>query len=383
MRRETRVLTVHPSPPPPPPHLPAETCTVALAVLWSRDEPQQVGEVALFAQQGRAVLFGRGPGAPGEERAELVRQRPGLNEPRPPVGAREVSRRQLCVYTQAGRIEVERVGSRGLLFDGKPAGADGVPIGTTLEIEGQILLACVVRPPTIPPLQYFQATEGRAFGEPDRLGFVGESPAMWAARDRIAWAAGSPGHVLVTGGRGAGKRLAARAVHALSTRRAGPLVTPVGTFALDESVVEQARGGTLVVDDLASLGPALVPRLNRVMAGTETRLVVCTTAPERTLPQELRHRFTASIDMPPMAVRVEDIPLLVRAIVLRWAQRETHPARRFVYRGPEGRREVRIDPALIEALVRRNWDGGMEELEGLVERAMSRSDGEMIGLAFE
>ena len=56
------------------------------------------------------------------------------------------------------------------------------------------------------------------FGEADRHGLVGESPAAWALRAAIEFAGRAPAHVLVHGPSGTGKELVARAIHAASAR---------------------------------------------------------------------------------------------------------------------------------------------------------------------
>src|SRR5690606_7439084 len=90
-------------------------------------------------------------------------------------------------------------------------------------IEGQLLLLCTLRPATLPPLLHASGAP-HPFGAPDAAGLVGESPAVWALRDAIAFVVKDDGHALVHGPSGAGKELVARALHAGSARGERELV---------------------------------------------------------------------------------------------------------------------------------------------------------------
>src|SRR5271166_6341714 len=83
--------------------------------------------------------------------------------------------------------------------------------GDTLRFRQELVLLCAHRPARIAPLRHFDSEMVGPFGKPDALGILGESPAAWALRDQIAFAAQSSAHVLILGETGTGKELAARA----------------------------------------------------------------------------------------------------------------------------------------------------------------------------
>ncbi len=124
---------------------------------------------------------------------------------------------------------------------------------------------------------------------------VGPSPVMQKVRDAIARAAAAPGTVLITGETGTGKELAARAVHAGSTRADRPLVT-LNCAALSESLldnelfghargaftgasvarpglVEHASGGTLFLDEIGTMSSGLQAKLLRALEMGEVRRI--------------------------------------------------------------------------------------------------------------
>src|SRR3989454_10100321 len=133
---------------------------------------------------------------------------------------------------------------------------------------------------------------GRA--APDALaGLVGRSPVMQQVRELVRTAARAEAHVLIEGETGTGKEVVARAVHALGRRAAGPFV-PVNCAAVPETLAESeffghARGaftgavqerpgmlqladrGTLFLDEVEDLAPALQAKLLRVVQDREVR----------------------------------------------------------------------------------------------------------------
>ena len=166
--------------------------------------------------------------------------------------------------------------------------------------------------------------------------------------------------VLIEGESGTGKELVARALHALSPRRAEPLVT-VNCGALPDTLLESelfgykagaftdarkdkpgrfalAEGGTLFLDEIGDVSPALQVRLLRVLeqktyeplGGTESvkaDVRIVTASNKRladlvkagTFRQDLYYRINiVRIALPPLRDRREDIPLLVEHFVARF-----------------------------------------------------------------
>ncbi len=232
----------------------------------------------------------------------------------------------------------------------------------------------------------------------DRLvELVGASPSMQALYRRVEKLAGTDATVLLTGESGTGKELAARALHALSRRSDGPFVA-VNCAAVPETLIEAeffgaergsytgadrtrpgkfeaASRGTLFLDEVGDLPPALQPKLlraiqegavTRVGATQETRvdarLVAATNRDLKAdvaagrFREDLYSRLAGlTVAMPPLRERREDVPLLVEHFVAR----------------AERRHGVRVKPlpaSLLRRLVDYAWPGNVRELANAVER---------------
>jgi len=216
--------------------------------------------------------------------------------------------------------------------------------------------------------------------------------------------------VLIQGETGTGKSLAAVVIHDRSRRRGHPMVT-VHCGALPFNLIEselfgreldavgggdQARlgrfeiasGSTLFLDEVEELPLGVQAKLLRVLqTGEFERLgssrtlradvrIIASTC--RDLEKEvLEGRFRADllyrlhvfpITMPPLAQRREDIPLLVQALLGKFAQRFGRPVGSFA-------------PATLRLLQDRAWPGNVRELENLVERSVVLSNGPELKLA--
>jgi two-component system NtrC family response regulator len=239
----------------------------------------------------------------------------------------------------------------------------------------------------------------------DRLvDLVGKSPSMERLYRQVEKLAGTDATVLLTGESGTGKELAARALHALSRRRAGPFVA-VNAAAIPETLLEaeffgsekgsftgadrtrkgrleQASGGTLFLDEVGELPLPLQPKLLRALQegavtriggaaeiATDARIVAAT---NRNLSEEvaagrfredLYYRLdVVSVTLPPLRERREDVPLLVRHFVARTERRY-------------GIRVEPFPPALLARLVDHPWPGNVRELANAVERLVLLSEG--------
>ncbi len=399
---------------------PAALAGRALVIVSCLEEPQRVGEVVLFAPRPspHAVqILGRGDGedeaGKGESRVRLYRQRPGELVAAPPLSGPALSRRLLAVSPRAGGLEIERLGRRALSVNGTVVDRATIDDGDTVNLGGQLVLLCTRRPALMPAAAHFPMTRAPAFGEPDALSVIGESPAAWHLRDQLGFAAAAGKHVLVHGASGTGKELAARAIHGLSPRASGPLVArnaatlpaslidaelfgnaknyPNQGMAERPGLIGQAHGGVLFLDELAELPADLQAHLLRVLdAGGEyqrlgdatTRrsdflLVAATNRPLSALKHDLLARLTLRIETPPLDARREDVPLLLRSLLL-GAARTSPVAARFVSARGEGRIDARLDPDLVEALVRRSYETHVRELETLLWRAMAASPGDTV-----
>ena len=235
---------------------------------------------------------------------------------------------------------------------------------------------------------------------------VGQGPAFEALRRLVAKVAASDSTVLVRGETGTGKELIARSIHRLSPRRDHPFVA-VDCAALHENLLqselfgheqgaftgatrrkhglfEAADGGTIFLDEIGDVSPAVQAGLLRVLetssfrhvGGTQevrvdVRLVAATNrALERLMHegkfrQDLYFRLDAiHIDIPALRQRRDDIPALVEHFAAR------HNAR-------HGTRKA-FSAAAAEVLRRYDWPGNVRELRHVVERALVLAEGELI-----
>ena len=244
--------------------------------------------------------------------------------------------------------------------------------------------------------------------EPDRLcELVGRSEPMQRMFRVIERAAESDATVLVTGESGTGKELIARAIHDLGPRRAGPFVT-VNCAALAEQLLEselfghergaftgahktkigrleQADRGTVFLDEVGEMSPAVQTKLLRALAercfervgGLETirvdvRVVAATNRNLETMIREgsfredLFYRLNVvAVTAPPLRERPGDIRLLAELFLKEQAAELDVPQRR-------------LSPAALQALEAYPFPGNVRELENVIERAMVFSDGELL-----
>ena len=177
-----------------------------MVIVWSRDEPERIGEALLFdpeAAQGPSS-FGRGEGGGSPARATLSRQRPGQTTPMGPLRCRHISREQLRIEATAeGTLWLDNVGRRTLLVNGRKINErKEVRPGDYVELRGHLSFLVTRRPRVM--LEIGLAKERwPVFGQRDAWGIVGESLEAWHLRAQIADAGAAATHTLVTGPRGA------------------------------------------------------------------------------------------------------------------------------------------------------------------------------------
>jgi Nif-specific regulatory protein len=228
---------------------------------------------------------------------------------------------------------------------------------------------------------------------------VGDSAPVREVYSTIAKVARVDTTALITGETGTGKELAARAIHFNSTRARRPFVA-INCAALTESLLESelfghergaftgalvqkkgklelADGGTVFLDEVGELAPALQSKLLRVLQERELERVGGTrpikvdirllSATNRDLPasiaaglfrRDLYFRLSVvAIHLPALRDRRDDVPLLARHFV-------------DVYARKCGRRVTRISPMAMHVLLAYHWPGNIRELENAIERAI-------------
>ncbi len=378
----------------------------ALVVLWSAHAPRRVGEVFLLPLEGPACL-GRGGAAPESGRRALpVRQVPGENRIAGALEDPKLSRRHLRLErTAGGKLLVENLGRRALRYAGQATQQATVGPGATLEIDGRWLFLYTRRPRV---LREARGVPVGPQGEPDAAGLVGESPVMWALRERIAFVGARDGHVLITGPSGVGKELVAGAVQAGSRRAGRPLVTrnaatipetlvdaelfgnvadyPNAGMPQRPGLVGAADGGTLFLDEIGELPQAQQAHLLRVLDAGEyqrlgeasqrtadLRLIAATNRDPATLKPDFLARFRHRLEVPPLQARREDLPLLAQHLLRRAAVDDPELRARFFDAD-----EPRISCALIDLLVQHPLPLQIRELDALLWRALGASRGPRI-----
>ncbi|WP_309603788.1 sigma 54-interacting transcriptional regulator, partial [Phenylobacterium sp.] len=221
----------------------------------------------------------------------------------------------------------------------------------------------------------------------DRLPLIGRSGPMQEVYRTIARLVGADLTVLITGESGAGKELVARALHDMGRRRDGKFVT-INLAAVPRERVEtelfgkedgdhgkliDADGGTLFLDEIGDMPLDAQTRLLRVIDGSEpalnpktsrrpnVRIIAATNRDLRGLIQQGLFREdlffrlnVAPLRLPPLRDRVDDIPDLARAFLLR-ANREGLPSKT-------------IDAGALDRLKQHPWPGNVRELENLIRR---------------
>jgi formate hydrogenlyase transcriptional activator len=235
-------------------------------------------------------------------------------------------------------------------------------------------------------------------------GIVGQSSAIRRVLRLIETVAPADSTVLLLGETGTGKELVARAIHERSRRAQRPMVklncAAIPSGLLESEVFGHERGaftgavtqrmgrfeladsGTLFLDEVGDIPLELQPKLLRALqereferlGGTRTRsvdvrLIAATNCDlnamiaEKKFRSDLYYRLNVfPIHVPPLRERREDIPLLLRHFVQKYARRS-------------GKDIKTIPSSAMRQLMRWHWPGNIRELENLVERAVILTQG--------
>jgi DNA-binding NtrC family response regulator len=238
---------------------------------------------------------------------------------------------------------------------------------------------------------------------------IGQSSAMQMVFETIAQVSDLPANILIEGESGTGKELIARAIHCNSSRATGPFI-PVNCAAIPETLLEselfgyvrgaftdarrdrpglfrEASGGILFLDEISEIPITLQAKLLRVLEDKEVRPLGANqsekvdtrvlSASNRFLDelvrngkfrQDLYYRLNViRIELPTLRHRSEDIPLLVKHFIEKFADSAN--------RNVEG-----IQDEALAALRSYDWPGNIRELEHTIERAVLLGKGALIGV---
>jgi DNA-binding NtrC family response regulator len=238
-------------------------------------------------------------------------------------------------------------------------------------------------------------------------GLIGRSAPMRRVHELVTTAAQSDLTVLICGETGTGKELVARAIHAQSETHTGPFIG-FNCAAVPESLIESelfghvrgaftgamrnrpgrlasAGGGTFFLDEVAAAPLGLQAKLLRALqqrvftpVGSDrdekltARMIAAVNQDPRELiaagrlRDDLYYRIGMfRIDVPPLRERLNDLPLLVDALLQRAAHRR-------------GRTPPRVSPELLALLYSYAWPGNVRELENVLSTMLALERGELL-----
>src|ERR1051326_1943104 len=236
-------------------------------------------------------------------------------------------------------------------------------------------------------------------------GIIGKSRPMLRLLQLLETVAPTNSTILITGETGTGKEVVARAIHHNSPRRQQLFIALTGS-AIPETLLEaelfghvrgaftgavgtrqgrleQAHKGTLFLDEVGTMSPALQSKLLRVLQEREfervgdshtiridVRIIAATHSDltkmvaDGTFREDLFYRLNViPVTLPPLRDRREDIPLLVQHFLQKLGAEQSPP--RIVSMSQEALRRLMAHP----------WPGNVRQLENIVERAMAFSQG--------
>ena len=233
----------------------------------------------------------------------------------------------------------------------------------------------------------------------NRYTIVGESEQIKHVKDVIARVAPTDARVLITGSNGTGKELVAHNLHMQSNRAAAPFIE-VNCAAIPSELIEselfghekgsftsaikqhkgkfeQADGGTLFLDEIGDMSLAAQAKVLRVLqekklnrVGSDkdievnVRVIAATNKnlldeiAKGNFREDLYHRLSVIlIHVPPLAERIDDIPLLVDYFIEQICSESGMPV-------------LKVEPAAYKELQKMPWTGNIRELRNVVERLL-------------
>lgn len=223
-------------------------------------------------------------------------------------------------------------------------------------------------------------------------GSIGSSDVIRGIAEEMECAARSDAGVLITGEQGVGKKMIARMIHERSRRGRSPFV-PITCAGVADSVLEselfghlleQAHGGTIVLDEIGEMSPRIQARLLRFLekreiqradrdapSAVDVRLIATSTrnllaqVAEKPFSEDLYYRLNVfHIPIPPLRDRRDDISTLFSRFVRSHCEQYGVP-------------EPVISEAVIARLVTYDWPGNVGELKNAALRMVVQCRGEI------
>jgi DNA-binding NtrC family response regulator len=241
----------------------------------------------------------------------------------------------------------------------------------------------------------------------NHYGLVGRSRAMQEVIRRAGLVAETKSTVLITGETGTGKEMVARLIHHRSGQREMPLIK-VNCAAIPETLLESelfghvrgaftgatmtkrgkfalADGGSIFLDEIGTMTPAIQSKLLRVLQEREfeplgseriqrvdLRVIAATNRDLKQMvsdgkfQEDLFYRLNViPIEIPPLRERRDDIPVLTDHFIEKHRQRT-------------GKQIERVEPDVVETLQQYDWPGNVRELENTIERAVVLATGPVL-----
>ncbi|OOY28294.1 sigma-54-dependent Fis family transcriptional regulator [Thioclava sp. L04-15] len=229
---------------------------------------------------------------------------------------------------------------------------------------------------------------------------IGDSAAFRRLKDQLDKVTKSNGRVMLTGEPGSGKEMAARYIHQFSTRAAGPFVTVASASiepdrmeevlfgretperGVEKGLLEQAHGGVIYFDEVAEMPLGTQSKILRVLTDqqflrvggadkvrVDLRVISSTTRDltamirEGGFRQELFDRLNVvPIEVPPLAERREDVPLLAEHFLRGFNETQGLPLREITEEAA----------ALMQTM---DWPGNVRQLRNVIERVLILGEG--------
>src|SRR5215813_13899343 len=238
---------------------------------------------------------------------------------------------------------------------------------------------------------------------------IGKSEPMLRIFDLVGQVAASRSTVLIQGESGTGKELIAKAIHANSPRKNQPFV-PVNTGSMPTDLLEStlfghvkgaftsaisskkglfevADGGTIFLDEIGTMSLETQSKILRVLQDrkfmhlggvqeiqVDVRVIAATNVDLKVLTREGRFREdlfyrlnVITVDLPSLASRPEDIPLLVMHFLAKFSAENGKPV-------------MQVSPEALRKLMDYRWPGNVRELENVIERAVVLANGPVVGV---